>query len=429
MKLQLESIDIHDIRVGSKTYVNEHILFINPHELEELILKDPKIKSLKLDIVHPGDRVRIVNVVDVIQPRCKIDRNNEDFPGWLGKLTIAGRGLTRSLRGIAIVLCNRCSMRPYSGLIDMFGTGAEMSKYGIMKNIVIDPIPVENIGERDFESAVKTAGLRTAVYLAHAAQEHSVDHTEIYELDIPSLLTGKECSLPKVAYYYQLYTPQHDYQGLPDPIFYGTQVTNLLPTIIHPNEVLDGGIISPHTIRGMDTYTIQNHPVIKELYKRHGKELFFAGVVIGVACLEPVQRQRMSMMAANLVSNVLGAEGVILTKIHGGMPHVDLGFVAEVCEDFGIKTTLFVQVWSSFGSLSDYVLFSSDSLDAIVSVGNNLERVPLPEANTILGGTSETVVYNPDFTQKASGSVEIEIFLLAGAYDYLGGSKIIATEY
>jgi hypothetical protein len=58
-----------------------------------------------------------------------------------------------------------------------------------------------------------------------------------------------------------------------------------------------------------------------------------------------------------------------------------------------------------------------------------LEKVCLPEANEILGGNSETVVYNPDRIQKAANAVEIETFLIAGAFDYLGGTKIIAAEY
>ena len=430
MKLQLDSIDIRDIEIGSRTMASDHMLYLDLRELEELLLKDDRIKSVELNVVRPGDRVRIVNVVDVIQPRCKTDQRNEDFPGWLGKLAIAGRGRTRSLRGITIVLSNRHSKRLYSGLIDMFGIGAEMSSYGGMRHLLIDPTPLEGTDERDFESAVKIAGLKTAVFLARAAREHPVDHTEFYELDLPTLLAGEKSTLPRIAYYYQLHSPQHDYQGLPDPIFYGAPVPNLLPTLIHPNEVLDGGIVNSHTIRGMDTYTIQNHAVIKELFERHGKELIFTGVVIGAACLEPIQRQRMSIMAANLVSHVLGADGVILTKVHGGMPHVDLGLVAEACEDLGVKTTLFAQVWSSSGSLSDYVLFSSNSLDAIVSVGNNLERVQLPQANTILGGTPETRMYNPDRSQTAGDeAIETEIFLLAGAFDYLGGSKIVADEY
>jgi glycine reductase len=214
-----------------------------------------------------------------------------------------------------------------------------------------------------------------------------------------------------------------------DPILYGACVTDLLPTVIHPNEVLDGAVVNTHTLRGLDTYAIQNHALIQELYKRHGKELLFAGVVIGVASVDPVQRQRMSMMAGGLMANVLGADGAILTKAHGGMPHVDLSLVGEACEALGVKTTLFIEVFQKMGTLSDSVLFSADSLDAIINCGNTVERVRLPRLEKILGGTAESPVFNPDFSQKAGDpTVEIEGFLLAGVYAHIGGAKIAAVE-
>ena len=136
------------------------------------------------------------------------------------------------------------------------------------------------------------------------------------------------------------------------------------------------------------------------------------------------------MMAANLVANVLGADGVVLGKVHGGMAHIDLGLVAELCEELGVKTTLFSQVYGNSGSLTDYVLFSSDSLNAIVSNGNLLEIIRLSQADRILGGTPETPVFHQSLNQKAGDKViDIEYFLLAGAYDYLGSSKLIAAEY
>lgn len=430
MKLQIDSIDIKDMCIGPKTYVSDHILHINLRELEEIILRDRRIESVGLDLVYPGDRVRIVNVVDVIQPRCKIDQEDGDFPGWLGRLRIAGEGKTRSLRGVSIVLSNRCSKRPYSPIIDMFGMGAEMGRYGRMKNICIDPISSENIDERDFESAVKLAGLKTAVYLAKAAEGHAIDQSEIYELNIPGILHGEKSNLPRVVCYYQLHTPQHNYQGRPDPILYGTDVDTLLPTLIHPNEILDGALVSPQTMRCIDTYSIQNHAVIKELYKRHGKELIFGGVVVGVASLEPIQRQRMAMMAANIIANGLGAAGAILTKVFGGMPHADVALTAEACESLGIKTALFIMLWHSIGSIADEVYFNSESLDAIINVGQICERFILPRADRILGGTADTRISNPDFVQKADDkSIDIEAFLLAGVIGMLGDTNTVAVEY
>jgi hypothetical protein len=270
----------------------------------------------------------------------------------------------------------------------------------------------------------------TAVHLARGAEGHPVDHTEVYDLDLPGIVHPGGSNLPKVAYYYQLHTPQHDYQGKPDPILYGSEVNDMFPTIMHPNEILDGALVNPHTMRCQDTYSIQNHAVIKELYRRHGKDLNFVGVVVGVASLEPTQRQRMVMMASHLVANVLGAEGVVMTKSYGGMPHVDLAETAEACEKLGVRTTLFVMLWHTVGSISDQIYFNPESLNAVINVGQICERYTLPRAEKILGGTPETRLPNPDVVQRAGDeTVEMECFLVAGVVDMLGGSRTIGVEY
>jgi glycine reductase len=430
MRLEVQSIDIQDIQLGSKTYAKDHVLYVNLKELEELILKDSRIKSVDINLVYPGDRVRIVNLLDVVQPRCKIDKVEADFPGFIGKMQIAGSGRTRSLRGITVLVSNPCTNRKYSALLDMSGLVAEMSKYGKMKHIFIAPTMADGALERDFEDAVKIAGLKTGVYLARGAEGHPVDEVEVFDLDIPSL-HGKS-NLPRVAYYYQIYSPQHDHIGISDPCFYGTDVRNLTPTIIHPNEVLDGGVVGAHTIRSLDTYTIQNHGIIRELYKRHGKDLIFAGVVCGVANMEPVARSRQAMMASNLVKNALGADGVVLTKIHGGLPHVDLALVAEECEKLGVKTAIFIQPLISYGTLADTLLFNAEAVNLIITVGATMERIKIHlDAERFLGGTADTKIYCPDPIVQHAGDrvIDVEEFLIAGIHDHLGGANIIVKEY
>jgi glycine reductase len=430
MRLEIQSIDIKDIRPGSKTHAKDNILYVNLEELQEILLKDSRIKSVDIHLVYPGDKVRIVNLMDVVQPRCKIEKVEADFPGFIGKMQVAGSGRTRSLRGVGVLVSNPYTNRKYSALLDMSGLVAEMSRYGKMKHISIAPAMADGTEERDFEDAVKMAGLKTAVYLARGAEGHPVDEVEVYELDIPNP-HGKS-NLPKVAYYYQLYSPQHDHLGISDPCFYGTSIRNLTPTIIHPNEVLDGGIVGAHTIRALDTYTIQNHGVIKELYRRHGKELIFVGVVCGVANLEPVTRSKQAVMASNLVKNVLGAEGVILTKIHGGLPHVDLALVAEECEKLGVKTAIFTQPLISFGTLADTLLFNAEAVNLIITVGATMERIKIPlDADRFLGGTADTKIYCPDPIEQHAGDpvIDVEQFLIAGVHDHLGGANIIVKEY
>lgn len=430
MKLQLESIDISEVKEGAETGVRDHVLTVCLEDLIDYLVQDSRIASVDVQIVHPGDAVRIVNLMDVVQPRCKIGREDADFPGFVGKIQTAGHGRTRSLRSVAVLVSNPQTNRKYSAFLDMAGSAGKLSRYAKMPNIVVAPYRAEGTEERDFEDAVKTAGLKAAVYLARAAEGHAVDETEVFSLDPPQ--PPKDSKLPRVAYYYQLYSPQHDHRGISDKCFYGTEVRNLLPTIIHPNEVLDGGVTGHQTIRSLDTYTIQNHGVIKELYQRHGKDLIFAGVVCGVANMEPVQRQRKAMMAANLMAYVLAADGAILTKIHGGMPHVDLALVGEECEKRGVKTVLFVQPLVSQGTLAETSLFSSDLLDAIVVVGATQERSKVYfQPERILGGPKDTHLFTPDpFIQTAGESIiDTEQFLIAGIHDHIGGVNIIATEY
>ena len=186
------------------------------------------------------------------------------------------------------------------------------------------------------------------------------------------------------------------------------------------------------TIRALDTYMVQNHGVIKELYRRHGKDLTFCGVVIGCANMEPVQRQRKAMMASGLIANVLGADGVVTVKAHGGMPHVDTGLVAEECEKLGVKAVYSIQVLVGNGSLAEAAIFGSSLLDAIVVTGANVEKLKLPfKAETVLGGTPKTKVFHPDPVTQLAGDplIEVEQFLIAGIHDQTGGARIIVSEY
>jgi sarcosine reductase len=431
MRLEIESIDVKDIQASSKTYGKDGVLYINLKELEELILRDPRIKSVGINLVYPGDKVRILNILDVIQPRCKIGKADADFPGFIGKMQIAGSGRTRSLRGVAVLAVNPCSTRKENALLDMGGPIAELSPYGKMKNVSVAPTISDGTDERDFENAVKNAGLKTAIYLARGAEGNPVNEVEVYDLDIPNL--DRKSNLPKLACYYQVYTPQFDHLAVSDPCFYGTDVRRLMPTVVHPNEILDGGVVGGQSIKALDTYSIQNHGVIKELYRHHGKDLIFAGVVCTVANMEPVARVQSACMAASLLKNVLGADGVILVKVLGGMPHIDLALTGEECEKIGVRTAIFTQPLTAFGTLADTILFNAPSLDLIITAAATFERTIIHwKPEKFLGGNAQTRVFCPDpaITQYAGDPViDIEEYLLPGVLDCTGNAKVIIKEY
>ena len=60
---------------------------------------------------------------------------------------------------------------------------------------------------------------------------------------------------------------------------YGKNLGDSLPTLIHPNEMLDGAVVGANykTQQKAPTYLHSNKPLIYELYRRHGVDLNFAG--------------------------------------------------------------------------------------------------------------------------------------------------------
>jgi glycine reductase len=423
MKLRLESVKITDVRFGSKTSISNGVLSVNKDELNDLVSGDANFSSVNIEIVKPGDSTRIVNVVDVVEPRRKIS-GGTDFPGVLGKIVSTGRGTTRALKGMAVVLCDRHRHWVHSkSLIDMTGPGAELGRYGNMPNLVIDPIPNGEIDDLDYAYSVRQAGFKAAVYLAGAAGDNQVDEVEVFDTETI------HPDLSRIAYYYQLYSPQHDARGIPDPVFYGSPISVTLPLVVHPNEIVDGAVLSGYTIRMMETYSIQNHPIVTELFRRHGKDLNFVGVVVGVCSMEPIRRELGAMMVGNLVHETLKADGVIMTKPLGGAPNVDLGAAASECEKLGVKTALLLQLLNTGASLDSEVLFNDPALNAIINCGIIFETQKLPELKKIIGGTAETPVFNDSCRQFAGQPIVVEKRFICGCLNQLGASTAIAVEY
>lgn len=426
MRLQLNCIDITDIRFSDKTSIRKGTLHVDRKGLQELLLKDGRLGKVDIELARPGESCRILHACDVVEPRAKADPGRVDFPGVLGKEAVAGEGTTCVLRGCAVVesLYARAvegPRDPNGEIIDMCGPAADLSPYGRTRNIVLLPYPAEGVNQAEYRVAVKTAGLKTAAYLARSGLETRPDETKVYELDQDE--SNKE--LPSIAYVFQVISIQHGI--LPgDPILYGLHMNKMAPTIIHPNEVLDGALLSPFRAWGMETYSIQNHPVIQDLYKRHGRELRFAGVILTVASDNEHENERSAIMAANLAKWTLRADGVVLTKAGGGAPEVPLALVAERCEKLGVKTTL--SVWHIPVDVADVkgglTMFNAPELNAVVSMGTPWQPLALPAVERVIGSP----VLLPG-APPINGELTRELRWIRGAQDQLGSSALSAVLY
>lgn len=384
MRLEIEWSDVAAVTAGASTRVAGRTLEIDMGALRSLLESDARLARVRLDLAHPGESCRIGRVFDVFAPRSK-EEGGEDFPGVLGALGRAGSGRTRALAHVAVVVTDQQLDNPATlAVIDMSGPVARLSPFAHTHNVVVSAWPAPGAGRSEYLAAVRQAGLRAAVFLARAARGVAADTVEVFDLPAPTCVPAQFAHLPRVAYVFQIHSHQRP-TGVDEGILYGDPVRRMLPTLVHPNEILDGAVVRGFMGRAATTHAIQNHPVIRELYAQHGRTLWFAGVVLTVAQATEPERVRSAAMTAGLVADVLGADGAVFTKIGGGAPHVDMAQAAARCEALGVKTTLIVEDMSTDGSEEGMLLFNFPGLDALVNVGSAQEKTMLPAMARVIG--------------------------------------------
>lgn len=429
MKLELNIYEIEDIQFDEKTAINEGVLSIDRKALQKLLEEDRRLGKVDIELAHPGERCRILQVCDVIEPRKKFSASREDPVDPVH----TGSGRTSVIRNAAVVLSDyreqggvTTSKDPNGEIIDMIGPGADISTFGKTHNVVLLPRGKEGIGNSEYLAALKIAGMKAAAFLAEAGCNLSPDRVEVYDLPpLSEVRKGLE-NLPKVTYIFQILSLQ--FQAIPgEPVLYGENAEGIMPTLLHPNEILDGAVTSALPALNVQTFHIQNHPVIEELYDRHGKDLCFTGVIVMTAPNNVSEYERVANMAANLAGRVIGADGAILTKTGGGAPELVMARTAQRCEQLGIKTAIAMLHMGADISDAKYgasTIFSMPEVDAIVSMGYPFMELRLPPVERIIGRPGPAGD-GPDI----DGEVIRAIRWIKGSQCQLGSSKLMAVRY
>jgi glycine reductase len=420
MRLEMGLFHINNVAFGPQTVIEDHALFIDRQELISVLTQEPLFDGIEIEIAHPGESCRIIHVLDVLEPRYRL--NGPNFPGALDGVGLVGAGQTRVLKNMCVVETSEDQARGRN-IIDMSGPATDYSPFGATGNVVLVPHRAKGADKDEYRLAVKKAGLRAAVYLAAAAKEIVPDETEIYELPPVACNRGPK-DLPRIAYIFPIHSQQHPTHQK-ETVFYGSNIQGFLPTIVHPNEILDGALMFSYSAF---TYFAQNHPVIQELYRRHQRDLWFAGVAATVAPVTITEKQRNAGLAARLAAEVLGADGVIATKIGGGAVDTDLMMIYERCEEMGVKTALIImERYPDTG-----ITFVPDNVDALVTPGLTRDAITLPPVERIIGGNTLSLDNtNPDNTNPgippipANRELRLWVGDIAGAISQVGASRLI----
>ena len=408
MRLEMGLFPVSRIIVGKGFAYKDETLTVDADELRELALEEGDLKDVRFDAASPGDSARITNVLDAVEPIYKVSGRSCAYPGFLGPAKTTGEGRTHKLAGMCVIssthflgpMTGIMSFR--EGIIDMCGPGAAHCTNSETANLVACYDPLEGASNEAHDDAVRLATLKIASRLAERTKDMAPVRVETFEIG------DVDPALPRVVYVDQV---MHQ-ASMVQTFMYGRNLGDSLPTLIHPNEMLDGAVVGANykTQQKAPTYLHCNKPLIYELYRRHGVELNFAGMVITRGHHDNQALKERSAQYVAKLATLLKADGAVLAFEGGGNSTVDYWLTVQALEQMGVRAVPIIYEVGRPGSGEFPLVFHVPEADAVISKGMQGERIAAPAVERVIG--SEVV----DFYNGRSCNVR-EAFTLSDS-DY-----------
>lgn len=406
--LELAVVTVDRVEPGERSSLDGRILTCDLGSLRDLALREPALADVLVEVVHPGEDVRVANVLDAVAPQAKPDDPGAAFPGALGRLSLAGRGRSLRLDGVSVLAT--CDLRDAGfeeasdlpdAFVDMAGPGADRSPFGGTANVVLTFMPEPGATAADLDRSIRRASLSVSGALALAASGRA-------DPKVTSIGPRGGRGAPAVCVILQVAS-----EGtFLDTFLYGVPLQGLVPTVLDPREVLDGALTSGQydwASTRNPTAFYQRNALIHELLAAEDDGPRFAGVVLALGYLDSAfDKQRSAMLSARL-ARMLGADAAICTTFQSGNSHTDTMLTVRACEELGIATTAIVAEIN--GGLTDHV----PEADCVISVGNEDELVPAWMPGRIIGATQA----------RAGDPVPTTVYL--GATSQMGDARLTAV--
>ena len=388
-RLEVGTFPVRRIAFADRTGYKDGTLFIDKKQFKARLTDSHAIGAVDVHLAHPGESCRIVHVLDAVSPMVKVAGPSTVYPGFFGTALPSGSGRTHVL-GEAAVLVTGTFPEPTSGalsaaeaVVDMSGPAADCCAFSDTANVVLVCSPAPGASNADFDAALQRVKLKAAVHMAEATTGLQPPRTDVYELN-----PVRE-ALPRVVFLDQL----HQQGLLAQTFLYGRHTQGLEPTLLHPNEILDGALVSGNYRQPGRSITFghSSNDIIRELYRRHGQDLNFLGVVIGRGWQDTqALKERQGWMMARLAS-LLGTQAAIISADVGGTGGnntIDFMQTVKACEQMGIRTVAVMQEAGNADGSNPTLVDHVPEADALVSVGGvallpNRAQAPLDAAGPL----------------------------------------------
>ena len=279
MHLELADFPLAKIKLADRFHYAGEQLTVHQFEIEQAVLQERLIEAAWLDVVSPGDKVRITGIRDVVEPRVKVRGAGQVFPGVLGPVEPVGEGRTHRLSGMAVFVTAEYEGTVRAGLgvqrsaiLDMWGDGAASSPFSALNGLVLNLRLAKGLSELTAHTIIQRAAFETAKRLAEVTIGLNPAQVEVFALG------DADAALPRVLLIQGCLTDAgNPHSGVG---YFGLPIRDSLATSIHPNEFLDGAF-SMYATRCLAYFPVtwdwQNHPLLLDRKLVNGQLL--AGVM------------------------------------------------------------------------------------------------------------------------------------------------------
>ena len=366
--LEIATFAVDEVVEGTQTGWSDRRLTVSLPQLA-VGAGEPALAEATVEVVRPGDRVRISNVLDVVLPDVRV------------------RDLRlHRLAGVAVItVCDwlaagyeEAEELPVS-LIDMGGPASDRSPWGGSINLVLRCMPAPGGGVPEVDAAIRREAWRVGRALAAVTAEQ--EPTEVITVGGSS----GDSSLPNIALVLQVAS-----EGpLVDTFWDEEPLGEFEPRIVSAKDVLSGslnnGAYDWPGVRNV-TAIYQDSAPIRDLSAADGSTLNFAGVILAPGYLDGAIQKRLAARSSASLAADLGVDGVIVTTFSSGNSHTDTMLTVQECERRGIATVALV--CETNGGLTDHV----PEATSLISTGNEDELVEAWTPERVIGGQERAAV-------------------------------------
>lgn len=279
MELLVATYPVQEVVFGAPAGWRDGRLTVDPARVRALVLDDPRIRAVAVDLVTPGEATRIVQMRDVLEPRVKARGRGHVYPGVAGHPPdTVGDGETRRYAGFGVMVCSealphirRAVSAATDSLIDMSGPGA-VTVYSTLRYLVLTIETAPELELVEWNETLQGALHRVADALARHLLAPEPPERRRFALD------PVDGALPRVVHVHTLNASM--VPGIGTGIYGYTP--HALPVLLHPNEILDGAIVGDAVVGypGKCSWIHVNNPVLPALYARHGVDLAWVGSIV-----------------------------------------------------------------------------------------------------------------------------------------------------